>query len=282
MEKIVVDYDLARTYWPRGRYCSIDDRAKLFRPAYLATTEKLHQSLDTFGWRFDDVLTVAASGDQAMRYAMHGAKRIETFDMTFCAKVIQDLKTSALRRLGRVPYVRMLDNLRLAQNILSIENLMDVDFVRKVVPAMPKDSAEFMRRMSDCNLFCAGISHITYALVRNLPTPHEYEQMQRVIKTSFNFIWTDIADLHTHLNRQYDVINISNIFDWLPDDAAAPILKSLFPYLKSNGYILASMFGETDNIYDNFKLVRNKIGGAAQVQTAMTTREELICLQRVR
>ena len=65
----------------------------------------------------------------------------------------------------------------------------------------------------------------------------EYATLQKKLTGYFNFIWSDVADLHTHLTTEYDVINLSNIFEWAPD-LMLPTLQNLRNNVRPGGYIL--------------------------------------------
>ncbi len=247
---MTVDYNFAHQCYPAGWFRSSVESDK-FHAAYLVSNENLRKSVTAFGNQGGDILTVAASGDQAMYYAINGAKRIDTFDMSFCAKVIQDLKTAAVGQLTYRQYLRLLGDLYHVQR--GGGNIMSVNSMSQVISAMPKDSADFIQKMPNCNIFGQGVSNGKDLKV--YVSPDEYAKMQNIIKGPFNFIWSNITDLHTHLNRQYDVINVSNIFEWLeyPDARMiVPTLKNLYKCLKPNGYIYGVSFNTNSYVDEYF------------------------------
>ncbi len=274
----VIDYDFARSCYPQGRH-RVHRTATRLRPAFLFTNEHLNQTLALFNNAGRDVLTVAASGDQPLFYAAHGARHIDTFDMTFCAKVIMDIKTAALGNFKYDEYVQFLGDMAKSQYLS--HDIMDVAKIGVVMANMPSDAAEFVRTMSRCNIFSAGV-YSGIDVLAHSPHSDMYVKMQRKIHAPFNFIWSDIADVQKYLTTRYDIINTSNIFEWLDVNTVPTILKNLFPFLNKGGYILATMFGTDQDIENAFDAAAIDLSKNAQVSYIPTLAEHAIMLHRVR
>lgn len=270
MRKFVMNYDAARRYYDDMNW----DKASEFGPAYIATNENLRESIKLFSGALDDVLTVAASGDQALHYTLAGAKHVDTFDQTYCAKAIQDIKTAAIPRMYRDPYLKMLDEFH------RFGGLMYVDGVHEILSAMPCDTARFVREMDGYNIFGRGLSPMDTPFA---PSYIEYAALQNRVAEPFKFIWSDIADLHVHLNQKYDVINVSNIFDWAGVDSVIPTLKKLWPYLKDGGYIQIACFNEIRRVPERITAVVKKLGDVARMERGnVLSREDVFALRKVR
>ncbi len=272
-----MDYNRAYNLYPDGVYLH-ESGVSEYHPAYITSNEQLRESVPEFGNLNGDVLTVAASGDQPMLYAMHGARRVDTFDMTYCAKVIMDIKTAALGQMKFGEYRRLLNDLADGQfSYSAAENMISISRMERIVDAMPRDSAEFLRNMSCTNMFSRGYK-LDFVL-----SASEYEKMQSVIKAPFNFIWADVTDLHMAIDAKYNIINISNILEWLDDDVAATVLCNLFGMLRRNGYVVAVAFrpysGPTTSA---FRRAAERYRSAAQVHQARTRNETVYMLQRTR
>ncbi len=274
----VINYDIARGCYPNGKYKHVPQSSK-FAPAFLGTNEHLNQSVDFFGNNMGNVLTIASSGDQPLFYAMAGAKNIDTFDVSFCAHALMDLKTSAIQMLDYNEYLNLLRALRNSQ--VSKQDIMMAPHMDKILHAMPGDTAQFVQQMSNCNILSGGIGGRT-DFITTQPTASEYSEMRRRVLRPFNFIWSDVADLHTHLNTKYDIINVSNVFEWMRPESVAPVLKTLFPYLKPNGYILGTIFWSDGFVENGFDTAARHFGDTARVNYAATVREYLIALQRTK
>lgn len=199
-----------------------------YSPSYVLTNENIRWISGLTSGICDNVLTVAASGDQPMFYALRGAKHIDTFDVSFCAKVAMDIKSTALHKLSRPDYITLLNDMH---------NCTYDTGLAQILPSVPDASRQFVQNMPKCAIFSQGIEPIYYQ--ENIPTESEYDGMRKKISQPFNFIWTDIESLHTHLTREYDVINLSNIFEYLRSAQMHDILLNLRPYVRPNGYIIA-------------------------------------------
>ncbi len=232
-----MDYDRARKFYRRG----IFDKHILqneYGPAFLTTNENLPEMISVYGNVTGDILTVAASGDQPMFYVANGARSVKTFDMTFSAKAVMDMKTVALRQMSYDVYIKFLENIAAVQPRRSRPgDLMAVDGMADIVQKMPDASAEYIRQMRKCNIFSWGVSLPCF------PTKDEYNKFQSVIKEPFDFAWTDLGAVRVATrDMKYDVINISNILEWMEIPEGTFVVSELFRYLNPNGYILASAF----------------------------------------
>ncbi len=274
-----IDYNIARSFYPQGVFVS-GILQNEFGPAFLTTNEALREMIPAYGNLNGDVLTVAASGDQPMMYKALGARRVDTFDMTYSAKAVMDLKCVAVQNMSYKQYAKFLKRIAVSQpRGATSQNLLTVEGVIDVVEKMPPDTAEFICQMSLCNIFSSGTAKI------NLPTSDEYAKMQNSIKEPFNFIWTDIVDLNAHLTKQYDVINISNILEWIDMRSMYSrfMIHDLFYRLKPNGYIVASAFmprsGPTESAFRNFAEWNPD---RARVDSMYTSNEVIFSLRRTR
>ncbi len=265
--KFEIDYDLARQTYPYTEYYSLACVAGLFNPAYVHTNEDLSNGVTKFGNNDGAVLTVAASGDQALMYAINGACHVDTFDVTFCAKAIMDIKTTAVQKYSYQRYRKLLKDLHDVK--YKSMGIMDVRGMKNIARDMPTDTGEFVRRMSDCNIFSMTGGADT------LVQEQQWSRIRDVVRGPFNFIWSDIADLHKHLDMKYDVINVSNIFEWMMLGYAkqiVPTLRSLFDYLNPGGYIVGTCFNRTlmkfdRNITEMFTQVAQEMSGKSNVHT---------------
>ena len=73
------------------------------------------------------------------------------------------------------------------------------------------------------------------------PTDAEYARLSATIKSPFKFILADLVDLHKHIDGEYDVINLSNIFDdnyGISPMNQLEIMGRLTPYLRVGGHFV--------------------------------------------
>jgi len=177
------------------------------------------------------VLTVAGSGDQALFYKLSGATIVDTFDITPNAGAIQDIKYVAIKNISRTEYKNLLVNLYGSRNVLSVPQMQDLE------PLLTKKSRATIKRNNKIGMFSAGLDANEYP--ENIPTDEEYENLRTILTKPFNFIQCGLDELSFKLYRKYDLINLSNIFDYCYDrNKQIEILGQLSQYLKIGGRIV--------------------------------------------
>ncbi len=202
-----------------------------FSPAYVVTNEDLRWVSSVTKDKTKKVLTVTGSGDQALFYALNGATEIDTFDISFCAKVISDIKTSAIQKIPYKFYTKLLCDLHETKQISS------VPFIKEIITNVPTDSAQFLKQMDCYNIFSNGIPPDMYQDL--MLTEQEFKLLQSKISKPFNFIWSDIGNIYSNLKKTYDVINLSNIFEYKQPEENIKTLENLSKYINPGGFIIA-------------------------------------------
>ena len=198
--------------------------------AYVVSNENLRHTTGLTRSMGRRVLTVAGSGEQPLFYTINGATQIDTFDISYCARAIMDIKTQAIRSgMPYEQYKKLLKDLHFAPSASKVSG------VSEILPKIPAHSAQFVRGMDGYRIFGNGLNPEYYA--SEMISETEYKTLQKALRGAFKFIWSDIATLHTQLNGEYDVINLSNIFEWSPD-LIQPTLTNLRNYVRPGGYIL--------------------------------------------
>ena len=189
--------------------------------AWIITNEQLRPTMK-YSDGATNALTVAASGDHPMFTKIHGATHVDTFDISYNAKLIMDIKTTALSLLNHDDYCKLLKAIYIAWSHVS-----DIPNMPEIIERLSKAEQRYFSKMDKYKLF--GRDY--YFESKALPTKSEYEKMRTNIDKSFNFIWSDITNLHTKLKKKYDFMHISNIFDYLETySACTEVLESLIPY----------------------------------------------------
>ncbi|MBQ4069876.1 MAG: hypothetical protein IJD52_00675 [Alphaproteobacteria bacterium] len=246
--------------------------------AYVASNEDLR---DTTGLTRDigkRVLTVAASGDHPLFYALNGATKIDTFDVTFGAKAIMDIKTQAISQgMKFADYQALLNRLHFAPSASQVQNMPSI------LANMPQDSAKYIYGMDGYKIFGNGLN-LDYYTQENF-SEAEYEKLQAIIKKPFNFIWTNIAELNTYLNDEYDVINLSNIFEWhgWTTESIIQIIKKLHDHIRVNGQILLQTGGSfSQDEINRYIKAQEKLKDWAKIGINRGPQSNVIILERTR
>lgn len=233
-------FDLQDALMARGaQYCR----------AYHATNEPITDWLPLVPVQNPRVLTVAASGDQPLMHAAAGASHVDTFDITVNACAVMDFKTSALHTITKLAeYQDAVQNLVQLDGLDEIGTRQYATFMR-IVDNMPMRTRPLMQKIihTYCNQ-TAFSQHISRKL--RFPTnADQFAKMQACARTPFNFIWSDLTNVHHYIEGEYDIINVSNIFDhylWYKDSPKSVFdsIKSLWPHLRTNGYMLCTSTDE--------------------------------------
>jgi hypothetical protein len=229
-----------------------------YSPAYVITNEDLRQEMRyMLPHHTDNVLTVAGSGDHPLFCKLNGAQKVTSFDITYNAKIVMDIKTAAVQEFALEDYWELLLNLRKAKNTLGISG------IDRIIPHLSEFDQKYLHATADCQIFSKGLGPESY--IGNLPTVTEYKKLKSLINKPFPFIWSDIAHLDTKLKESYDFIHTSNIFDHVLYPDSLYILTNLAKYVNVGGRILiteqkrnknsglCTYFTETNN---NWKIIQ--------------------------
>lgn len=210
---------------------SLDDPLYKEIPAYVVTNEDLRSQTQVFP-DAKKVLTVTGSGDQPLFYKLSGATHIDTFDITPNAAAIMEIKIAALKVLKRNEYIEMLDGLNRWSKFYPT-----IPHIEKIYSYLSKTTRDSLNPETNMGKFSAGLCASAY--IEHIPTDAEYAKLATIIEKTFNFIHSPLDKLHNHLTGQYDVINISNIFDATYNGPEqGQILYNLGHYLVPNGHII--------------------------------------------
>ncbi len=208
--------------------CALTNFGK-YSPAYPTTNEDWRFAMCELNPVNKSVLCVTGSGDQPIAFAISGAHDIDTFDTTFFAKVIMDMKTSAIQTMNHEQYDRFIRELH---NTTSVVEIPGYDKIKNICP---KQSIVAARQMRGYHIFKQGTG------IRNeyMPNDNEYNTAKKIIHGPINFIWSDLQDLHTQLTKEYDIIYLSNIFEYFQNrKKITGVLNNLYPFIKNGGEIM--------------------------------------------
>lgn len=228
-------------------FCSIRPNVNFgpYSPTYIVSNESLRYDIGYFKpQKLDNVLTVAASGDHPLWLKFKGAGNVTTFDITYNAKVIMNIKTAALSELNLNEYNQLLNDLWNNRKILSVNN---IDCVLEHL------SSRMVNYLQGIN---GEYPIFTYGHPASCPVcklnDKDYKTMRQVVTAHFPFIWTDIANLDNKLeDKTYDFIHLSNIFDYTDHKTQKSVLQKLTKRLNPGGRILMLTMLHNDYYYNS-------------------------------
>ncbi|MFA7188117.1 MAG: DUF3419 family protein [Alphaproteobacteria bacterium] len=221
-----------------------------YSPSYALSNENLRnfaRNLYPFG---KHVLTVAGAGDQAFWFTKFGALSIDSFDISHCSKIVSELKSAAIKRFDLETYKNFVINLR--KNSANLYFSEEYEFIK---PILSQSARNFVYEMKGKNFCENGIIKEEY-----FPNTYEFNLIKtRLMDTKF--IWSNIDNLHKKLTKKYDIIYLSNIFQYFTDaEKISVILKTLAEKHLSND-------GRIAFINDHFILNKNYIKVAKDLET---------------
>jgi hypothetical protein len=193
-----------------------------YSAAYILTNENLEKSVQFMPKKCNRALVVAASGDHPLFCSVRGAKQVDTFDISYNAKCIMDIKTAALKCLKYSDYRYLL------RDLWQTDDVMMVAGMYKVSKFLPSVEWEYLCSMSGHALFSKGAWNFKKELM--FPNEQEYQKLQNTVTKPYNFIMSDIDNLSNCLTESYDFMHLSNIFDYKYTMSSR--LSALYPLLK--------------------------------------------------
>ena len=210
--------------------------------AYTVTNEDLRKSMCFMPEKCENALVVAASGDHPLFCSLYGAKNVDTFDISYNAKCIMDIKTLALNMLNHQDYIRFIKDL---YNI-SVP-LMDVKNMDRVLYKLPKTEYDYIYALRESPIFIRKSISLNGAV---LPTQFEYNKLQESVKATYNFILSDICKMGGKLTKSYDFMHLSNIFDYVQSFYYEIVISSLMEHVNPGGRIVTQFFaGGNDTVF---------------------------------
>ena len=242
-----------------------------FTPAYTITNERWRWARDITR-DAKHVLTVAGSGDQALTYILSGATHVDTYDITRCARIIQDIKTTAIQILSLSEYTNLI------QKIHYFGSPFELPVMEPIMPHLPPQSITEIKNNKDKIKFTRGTK--IYAHPENQFTETEYAYLKSIITKPFKFYLGSIDNLYTQLTDKYDLIDTSNIFDYGAVNITNT-LASLLPHMRIGGRLIYLPQNKNRN-YD--KYIELKSGERLEYETTkiLPHTAQMIIFQRTR
>jgi len=240
---------------------------------YVYGTEMISDYYSKINLKNKKVLTIIGSGDQIINAIFFGAKEVVGFDYNILSQHIFYLKIAAIKTLNYQEFFDFFGkkhnngsfNYKLYLKIRKVLNKNTLKFFDEVYKYfkfngdnLPKSGLINNRQ----NLKKYSVKDIN-AYLKNKKT---YEKIKKlIIKKKMRIIIKDIRILDTHLKEKFDVINLSNIPNYLTkyelqdiessvETFYKTILLKLRRILKPNGKIMFYSFSDKDYPSPNSKI----------------------------
>ena len=201
---------------------------------YKLTTENICGYLNQINMKDKSILVPAASGDHLLNSILKGANNVDLFDINYYALFMAELKIAAVKSLSKKEFIRYFTNGRkaLSNDIYAkIRLYLNGDallFWDKVYSLFPNNND-----LKKTNLFMKDNYYEDSLIsVNDYLKENNYNYLKEKIYIADNkkFINTDVIDLPNKLDKNYDIILLSNIQDYMKFTYHLDYLRSLEKY----------------------------------------------------
>ena len=161
------------------------------------------------------VLSACGGGDHTFTFLGAGASQVDTFDINYTQKLIYELKNTMIRRL---PY----------HEFMAFFYGKESFFNRKIINPIWNEFSDALKIYLEI-FYSRGITHgrqmfIYGRALKNQGIPYtvdrqHYDSTKNKIPEKINFLHTDLETLPHKLSAKYDLVVLSNIFDYMYLDA---------------------------------------------------------------
>ncbi len=189
--------------------------------AFLFTNENVGGYADNLNMDLNGarVLSVCASGDHAFTFYGAGARQVDTFDINYTQKLIYELKNTMIRRLPYYEFMAFFYDKNAFFNRRIINPIWNEfsDALKIYLEAFYSMPINRARRLF---VYGRAIKNpgVQYTSDKNL-----YNIIKARLPHGVNFVHTDLETLPKKLNAKYDLVVLSNIFDYMYLDAPTTI-----------------------------------------------------------
>lgn len=185
-------------------------------PVFLFTNENIADYLKQLGnVSGKDVLTVAASGDHAFESFLCGAKRVDTFDINYLQKHVMELKAKMIQNLSYQDFMRF---------FFSREKFFDYEIIKPIWHKLSLGTRMFLNKYYKINnydnrvMFVYGSAQDKYYTLDKISYINDekaYEHLGKILPEKICFKHTDISNISNKFDGVYDIILMSNIFEYM-------------------------------------------------------------------
>lgn len=192
-------------------------------PVYLFTNENVYGTLKTAGDLANKkILTVGASGDHVFESYLLGAGDVHTFDINSNQKNVIELKNHMIRNL---PYANFMDF------FFSTDNFFNQNILKPIRHKLSNNLQNFLKKCSDndiCKNFkyrAAFTSEYEIKMLQYISNESNYNTVRDRLPKQIPFLHCSLSQLANTTTQKYDLILLSNIFDYLYSDSYDKALK---------------------------------------------------------
>ena len=216
---------------------------------YNFATENITGFVGTLEPKDKQVLSAAGSLDQALNFLLHGAKDVTLFDINKLTYYYGELKKTAITYL---PYNEFM--LFFVKN----EKRFNNDIYKRFNMFLSVDVKRFWdilfllfsgSEIYDNLLITRAVHSSRLESINPYTRKDKYLELQeKLFGLKFRYLHGNIVDLE--LDKNYDLMYLSNIFDYLKPEEIESLKKSLMKKLNPNGVIATYEYLASDELCD--------------------------------
>lgn len=233
-------------------YQHIDEFSK-YSGLYAFTNENLRSTFNLFSLKNKSILTVAGSGDSIFEAYLQGAKSIYSFDINCLTKYYIDLKEAAIKALDLDEFICFFFN----EN--DNKNLFNEKIYYKIRPFLSNNNVIFwdalfskyrgiqIRRSK--LFYTTEESYEFLSKTLSYLEPNNYQQLKKLLqndkkRSNISFSNINMLDISNILTKQFDIIYLSNIADYINEFYKKPYLENFKYDIENNFSTLLKEHGE--------------------------------------
>lgn len=247
------------------------NKKNMFSSLYPFSTENIKGYYYLIDFKDKDILTVGSSGDHTINLFLKNAKSVDFFDINPFCKYYYDFKVAAIKSLSYedfISYFCFRGYPSLFKNNYKSFNLESYKKIRENLDNTSKKFWDFLYDEVDgivirnSSFFSKDEEPYKVIVKTNLYLQEEnYKNTKEKIIEKINFYKSDISVLHERIDKKYDIIMLSNIFQYVdmmykndPLDMMNQIVLNLEKLLNDDGIILMCYMYGIDDKYDEEKV----------------------------
>lgn len=190
---------------------------------YLFSTENLIGAYGHINPQDKTILTVAASGDHIFDAYLAGAKRVDSFDFNLMQECVLRLKADLIRHMSYDEFTSFFDELHKGHFSESEQILSP--FTKKLSPEARTLMTQFFQPDTARNHFFKAVPFYAPATTNKLYYRHDrikyisneenFNLLKERLPKHIDFQLIDAASLAQKITKNYDIIHLSNIMDYI-------------------------------------------------------------------
>ena len=278
MEKTIKNLKLAQSLIENEYKYSLEYFYR-FRQIYPFTTQNLKEQYKFFDLKDKEVLTVEGSGDQILELLLNGATNIDAFDINPLTEYYTDLKLAAFRsKISKNDYLNFfryndyprfgIDNHNSFNYVTfyKISTYLTPESYNFWVELFARYEPEQIRRKD--YLFSMDESRDRiFENILNYYDESKFKKLYNLVnKLEYRHINSDVRNLPKVLTKQYDIIDLSNIIQYIekmwsikPLENYRKLMDQLIPFLKPNGSLIIGYIYQLETECINYECFQKRI-----------------------